>query len=294
MSKDLTIILVTFNSAKIINQSLSSINADKYDVVVVDNASADNTAQIIEGNFPKVKLIRNSKNLGFGRANNIVLKDAKTEFALLLNVDALITDQTIDKIIHLLKQNPQVAISCPIVHSAKSFDGDKTQGIPFLRINKKRNYSEDNNFYYNQFVTGAGMFMNLELMRKVGFFDEGFFLYCEDNEICKRTIKKGYKTAIIKDTKLFHLSGQSSDSSGSPKVSWHKFGWSKLYYTQRIWGRPVATLKAIRMILKLSIQMLKELINNGKASVQNIAAMKGCLAYIVGFGAFDRNDNPRG
>lgn len=293
---DITIILVTFNSAKIIKQSLERLNADKYDIVVVDNASSDDTCQIIATNFPKVKLIKDSQNIGYGRANNIALRDAKTEFALLLNVDALIEDETIDKIINLLKNNPQIAISSPIVYGAKLVDGKYVEGNRVLGLKKKKYVSEDENFYYNQFVTGAAMFLNMKVMPQVGLFDEGFFLYCEDNEICKRAIKKGYKTAIVKNTKFYHLNGGSSEISStfSAKICWHKFGWSKLYYTQKIWGRPVAMVKSIRMILKFSLMILKDLIKTHQVGVINKAGMKGCFMYLVGFGAFDKNDNPRG
>ena len=82
------------------------------------------------------------------------------------------------------------------------------------------------------------------------FFDEGFFLYGEDNEICKRVVKKGFKTAIINDTKLLHIGNSSSKitNAESTKIYWHKFGWSKLYYTQKVHGTMVAKLKAIRII----------------------------------------------
>ena len=71
MNKDLTIIIVTFNSSEVIERCLSRLNAAKYDVVVVDNASQDNTTQIVRDKFPEVKLIHSGGNLGYGRANNI-------------------------------------------------------------------------------------------------------------------------------------------------------------------------------------------------------------------------------
>jgi GT2 family glycosyltransferase len=285
----LTIILVTFNSGNIIFEALSRLNFDKYNVVVVDNKSSDDTTKIISENFPRAKLVKNSKNIGYGRANNIALREVKTEFSLLLNVDASIEEACIDKVVGLLKQNSEVAISCPIIYSTQFDEG-------FLKIKKNRHYSEDDNFYYNQFVTGAAMFLNMHKMKKIGFFDERFFLYCEDNEICKRAIKMGYKTAIIKNIKCYHLGGKSSNLTDDERVRiyWHKFGWSKLYYTQKIWGRKVAILKAIRMILKFSFLMLKELIKTKKIDVAKKTATKACLAFLVGVKAFDSNDNPSG
>jgi hypothetical protein len=140
------------------------------------------------------------------------------------------------------------------------------------------------------------MFLNMKIMRKIGFFDEGFFLYCEDNEICKRVIKKGFKTAIINDLKLLHIGNSSSKitKQESEKIYWHKFGWSKLYYTQKIHGSFIARLKAIRMILKFSIICAKELILNRKISTIKSQSLKGSIAYFIGLKAFDKNNNPRG
>ena len=84
MTKDLTIIIVTFNSSEVIGKCLENLNADKYDILVVDNTSSDDTYKIVENSFPKVEIIRNNQNSGYGRANNIGLRRAKTEFALIL------------------------------------------------------------------------------------------------------------------------------------------------------------------------------------------------------------------
>ena len=89
----LTIVIVTFNSSEIIKQSLENIDCNKYLLIIVDNASTDNTVAVIESNFPSLKIIKNNKNIGYGRANNIALRQVETEFAMILNPDAFIFEK---------------------------------------------------------------------------------------------------------------------------------------------------------------------------------------------------------
>ena len=293
----LTIVIVTFNSSEIIKQSLENIDCNKYLLIIVDNASTDNTVAVIESSFPSLKIIKNNKNIGYGRANNIALRQVETEFALLLNADATIDSENIDKVIGLMKENQDIAISGPLLFAKKYVDKNNFEEILITKINKKvRKYYENNNFYFNRFITGASMFLNMNAIKNIGFFDEGFFLYCEDNEICKRAIKHNYRVAIVKNTKFYHMSGGSCKISEKERriVHWHRLGWSKLYYTEKVWGLFVAKLKAIRVILKFSFLCLKYFFRNYKIPNNEYCGLKGSVGYLVGLKAFDKNDNPRG
>jgi GT2 family glycosyltransferase len=215
----------------------------------------------------------------------------------LLNVDATIDVENIDKIIGLMKENQDIAISDPLLFAKKYLDKNNFKEILVTKINKKvRKYHENDNFYFNQFITGASMFLNMNAMKNIGFFDEGFFLYCEDNEICKRAIKHNYKTAIVKNTKFYHVSGGSCEISEKERrvVYWHRFGWSQLYYTEKVWGLFVAKLKAIRMISKFSFLCLKYLFKIYKIPDSEYCGLKGSIGYLIGLKAFDENGNPRG
>ncbi len=280
-----------------IKACLQQFNFNKYQIIVVDNASTDNTLRIIRQHFPKVAIIQNSQNLGYSKANNIALRQIVTPFALLINVDAIIDEESIDQVLNVMEQNQQIAIAGPMVYGAEWLEGKIINPRLVSKINKKRkSYFESETCYFSQFITGAAMFFNMKIMKKIGFFDEGFFLYCEDNEICKRAEKKGYKVALIKSSKFYHLGGKSSSLSPQEikRIAWHKFGWSKLYYTRKIWGVIPAKLKAIRMIAKFSLLCLKELLFQGTISVNNKAALKGCLCFLIGIKAFDKKGSPRG
>ena len=295
-NNNLTIIIVTYNSEAIINNCLTNISLEKNEIFIVDNNSSDKTLEIVANNFPSVKIIKNNNNIGFGRANNIALAQTKNDFALILNVDAQITQEDIEKTIAIMSQNPDIAIAGGVVHNCVVENNKIISSYPCIKNLEQLENEKPQEVYFNKFVTGAGMFLNMNIMRKIGFFDEGFFLYGEDNEICKRVVKKGFKTVIINDIKLLHIGKSSSKitSAESTKIYWHKFGWSKLYYIQKVHGIIVAKLKAILMILKFSIICAKELIVNHKISAVQSQGLKGSTAYFIGLGAFDKNNKPRG
>ncbi len=296
IKNNLTIIIVTYNSQNLISNCLENINLKKNEVFVVDNNSSDATTKIVADKFPMVKIIKNSDNLGFSRANNIALSQTKNDFALILNVDAQISEEDIEKTVEIMSKNQHIAIAGGVVHNCVIENNKIVSFYPCSKNLEQLKNDQSKEIYFNKFITGAGMFLNMKIMRKIGFFDEGFFLYCEDNEICKRAIKKGFKTSIIKDTKLLHIGNSSSKITTQEleKIYWHKFGWSKLYYTEKIHGKIVAKLKAIRMITKFSIICSKELILNHKISPIKSQGLKGSIAYFVGLKAFDKNNKPRG
>jgi N-acetylglucosaminyl-diphospho-decaprenol L-rhamnosyltransferase len=297
MNKNLTIIILAYNSSHMIESCLKNLDFDQYEVIVIDNASIDDSIQIVQNKFPKAQIIKLKKNIGYGRANNVALRQVKTAFALLMNVDSIITCDNINQITTLMAKNPTIAIAGPMVYSCKLENGNIAEKDLCTKINySKHKNLEDENFYFSQFITGAAMFFNMKIMSEIGFFDEGFFLYCEDNEICKRAIKKGYKTAIVKNSKFYHLSGQSCTLTEEEafRLNWHRFGWSKAYYTEKRWGILIGKLKAITMILKFGINCLKEKIISNKVDLRNQAALQGSYAYLTGLGAFDENDEARG
>ena len=297
LHNQLTIIIATYNSSSLIYKCIKNIDLNLFKLVIVDNASSDNTIQIISQNFPQIKIIKNPKNIGFGRANNIALNHCDSNFALTLNVDARIDSIDIIKTLEVMNANQNIALAGNLVYNCKQ-DGD-SEKIEMCKknIQQLNDKTNDNEMVYlDRFITGAGMFMNMKIMRKIGFFDEGFFLYCEDNEICKRVKKFKYNTAIIKNTKLIHIGGKSSKISTEEmkRIYWHKFGWSKLYYTQKIHNKLIAHLKAIRMIVSFLIKISKHYINNRQILLPEYQGLKGCIDYLKGYKAFDINDNPRG
>jgi N-acetylglucosaminyl-diphospho-decaprenol L-rhamnosyltransferase len=281
-NRDLTIIIVTFNSAEIIDKCLKSFDNSKYDVFIIDNNSSDNTIEIVKNSFGLVKVIENSKNLGFGRANNIGLNQAQTPFALVLNPDAQIRDIDIEICLNHLKNNPQIALASPNTLSSDNFDD--------VNITHKEKIT------YCDFVVGGIMFMNLENVKKIGFFDEQFFMFAEDSIISDNSISAGFKNAIFNDAFALHIGGKSSTKTLKTHYRrfWH-LGWSKTKYKQKRKNKFNFYRSTLRIILIYFCQgIFYFLLRNKEKSVQKFAFCFGSFASLIGMKAFDKNDNPRG
>ena len=279
-----------------IGACLAKLDFNQYEIIIVDNNSSDDSCVLIEKRFPQIKLIKLAQNIGFSRANNIALRQVKTEFALILNPDAFIDFESIEKILDKMKTDSRIALAGPIIYHA-NLEAGEMKNIQLVNKCLDNVYKKDGDVYLVKFLTGAAMFIRMEIINKIGFFDENFFLYCEDNEICKRAFKKGYKNIIVEGTKLLHLSGQSTGRKNEKEVRqiyWHRFGWSKAYYTQTVHGIVVAKLKAMRMILKTLILMVKGFLLGKKISMINRATFLGAGAYLIGYGAFQKDGNARG
>jgi N-acetylglucosaminyl-diphospho-decaprenol L-rhamnosyltransferase len=281
-NKELTIIIVTFNSAEIIEKCLKSFDISKYEVLVIDNNSSDKTVEIVKKYNELVNVIENSNNLGFGRANNIGLNQAQTPFALILNPDVQIRDIDIETCLKHLKNNPQIALASPYTLSEENFENTEKY--------------KNNEIIYCDFVVGGIMFMNLENVKKFGFFDEQFFMFAEDSVICDNSILNGFKNAIFNDAFALHIGGKSSTKTLKTHFRrfWH-LGWSKTKYKQKrknIFNYIRSTLRIC--VLYFCQGIFYFLLQNKEKSGQKFAFCFGSFACFIGMKAFDKNNNPRG
>jgi GT2 family glycosyltransferase len=290
MKKKLTIVIVTFESSEIIKSCLEKINFDKYDAFVVDNNSQDGTTDIVSRDFPQANLIKLDQNIGFGRANNLALNKAQTDYSLILNPDAFMLEVDIDKALQILDDNKQFALASPRTLHQKDISDLKN----IHQDSQKERGSEP--ISNTDFVVGGVMFMRMEIFKKIGFFDERIFMFCEDNEISARSIDAGYKNAIINNSIAFHVGGSSSRKSlrTTYRRFWH-LGWSKSYWK----SRRKSWINVKRSTLRLIILHFFEFVIysarlNKEKAVSKIAFAAGCSASLVGLKPFKRNGAARG
>jgi N-acetylglucosaminyl-diphospho-decaprenol L-rhamnosyltransferase len=300
-NRELAIVIVTYNSSAVIERCLSNLDFEEYDVLVVDNASSDNTLSLIENKFPKVGIIKADKNLGYGRGNNLALKSLETEFALILNPDAVIFKNDIKKLISAIKSDESIAMAGPIILKNNPLQQEeldnKISAINRDFMGVKYDYYEMIKDYFSvRFVVGAAAILRLSILRKIGFYNEEFFLYYEDDELCKRIIKNGYKNIIVPKAIAFHVEGKSCGFSyrGLFRKNWH-LTWSKLYWKSLGKGifssKKLALRNMVRYFLKLLISLLSFNINN---TLINAGSCVGAGSFLFGFKAFDKNGNARG
>ena len=234
---DLSIIIVNYNVKEFLQNLLYSIekastNITK-EVIVVDNASDDGSVNLIKEKFPSVKLIENQSNVGFGIANNQALKLANGEFLLLINPDAVVSEDTFDKMICFFKKNPDAGLAgCKILNPdgtlqlacRRSFPGPwtsfcKVTGLSnlfpgsklFARYNLT--YLDIDQTYEVDAISGSFMMMRREVYEKVGGFDEHFFMYGEDLDLSYRIKQAGYKVFYVHTTQIIHYKGESTRRS---------------------------------------------------------------------------------
>jgi len=219
----LSIILVTFNSEPHIEECLSSIKGQSSDlnieVIVVDNASQDRTIDIVAKSFPESIIIRNGMNLGFSRANNLALKIARGDKILFLNPDTVLHNTAIVKALEIMSINPQ----CGALGANLLDDRGKPERsfarFPSLKnlilthiFSKRWRYGSLKGSYCLEKVTiaevdwilGAFLLTEKDLMEQIGGWDENFFLYGEDLDLCYRLKLRGYSILYNSGINILH------------------------------------------------------------------------------------------
>tara|TARA_B100000029_G_scaffold507007_1_gene590791 strand:- start:2463 stop:3308 length:846 start_codon:yes stop_codon:yes gene_type:complete len=233
--KDITIVITSFRSEKAIRECLKCIN-EECQVVNVENSDDKEYKNNIEKDFKNVKCILAGENLGYAKANNIGLKNTNTKYALILNPDSRLSGQTIENFFLAAKKNPDFAMIGPSTVNYKS--NQKSFSKTDLRPAES--------------IKGYAMFLNLSEFKEVGFFDENFFIYLEEIDLCKRLIKKGKKIYIDPNIQVFHEGGKSHDPLINFEMelsrNWH-WMWSQFYFEKKYHGYFFSLIKIIPKLL---------------------------------------------
>ncbi len=210
--KDITLILVTYRSESLILKNLEVLK--KFPVVIIDNSNSDELEKIIL-NYKNIDLIKSSKNLGYGVANNLGVSKATTPFILIINPDILINEDAICELFKNFLNDPQnIGILGPSLYDENM--NKRTNGtISYLdQLNGVKVSNLSNNIpSYNtccKFLMGCCYFMRKDFFNSLGGFDKNFFMYFEDNDLCDRTLKKGKYIMEVPSSKFIHLENSSS------------------------------------------------------------------------------------
>ncbi len=175
----INVIIVTYNSENFIKKCLESLinqtyNKNNYFITIVDNGSSDNTINIVK-RFSQIRIILNKKNLGFAKANNIALKYSNADYAILLNQDSIVGDDFILSLVDVMESNSQIAVCGGAEH-------------PYKKILKSHRVVEETNW-----VGLGATILRITTLKKIGFLDENYIMYCEDLDLCWRLKFSGYK-----------------------------------------------------------------------------------------------------
>lgn len=229
---DLVISIINYKTKELTSNCIRSILNNKwrysYKIWLVDNNSNDGSVEYLKKRFPKIKIIKSKKNLGFAGGHNLVLKKAKGRYFLILNSDTLIENQSLDGMIDFMDNNLDVGItSCKVLNfdgSLQPNGGDLPLGLSLINwlFNleslgiKKPMFHRIDKEYYSKirevgWVSGNFIIIRNEVLKKVGLFNEKYFMYFEDTELCYRVKKANYKIMINPNFCIKHISGGSLD-----------------------------------------------------------------------------------
>lgn len=231
--EDITVISVTYNSARILPEMLLSI-PDKVPVIIIDNASHDveTVKEIVKSR--KVKLIQNSKNIGFGAACNLAANYASTEYILYLNPDASLGKGALEALLKGAKRYPTASAMNPhfILDNGARFIRRNSVLLKKTEKYPKKWFPESD--HQVPILSGAALFIRRTIFLAVGGFDSNIFLYHEDDDLAKRLHDEFGPLMHIHDALVFHKGDASSTPSPNTQAikGWHA-GFSRVYVARK-------------------------------------------------------------
>jgi hypothetical protein len=235
---DISIVIVNYNVADALDNCLMSIHkantgSRNLEIFVVDNNSVDNSVEMVEEKYPEVNLIVNRKNIGYAKANNIALKKASGKYILILNPDTILEEGTFEKMIAFAEKNEKAgAITSKLIRTNGKLDYACKRSFPSFKVALPRilglskifpksktfgkynlTYLDEDKTWEVEAICGAFMFIPLKVLNEVGYFDEDYFMYGEDLDLCFRIGKKGYRIFYYPEVHTIHLKGESTRKS---------------------------------------------------------------------------------
>ena len=240
---DLTAIIISFHSDEKIFDCINSIGKN-IKIIVIENSNDLILKEKLELNYRNVKCILSKKNLGYAAGNNLALSLVDTKYALIINPDVILKNDTIDKFTLISKDYPEFGIIAPISKN------EKYDNLDILNDKKIKEVSN---------VKGFAMFVNMKEIKKINYFDENFFLYFEEIDLCKRFNLAKIKILIDPLLEVHHVGGSSHNTSINYQMeisrNWH-WMWSTFYYHRKHYGYFFALIKIFPKFLSALLKMI--------------------------------------
>lgn len=303
---DLSIIIVNYNVKEFLQNLLHSIEKASSkiskEVIVIDNASDDGSIEVIKEKFPSVILIENKINAGFGKANNQGLLIAKGKYILFINPDCIVSEDTFDKMISFFDEHTDCGLAgCKILNSdgtlqlacRRSFPGPwtsftKVTGLsnlfPKSRIFARYNltYLDENKTYEVDAISGSFMMMRKDVYQSIGGFDEQFFMYGEDLDLCYRVQKTGSKVFYVHSTQVIHYKGESTKRSNLDETN--------LFYDamHHFVKKHLSSFPLVEIILRTAIGFRKLFAFLGKRKLSLYSALADLVLFNISLFAAEK------
>ena len=241
---DLTVIITSFHSRDKIFSCIESIEKS-IKIIVIENSNDEKLKEEIHSKYQNVECILSKENLGYGAGNNLGLSKVETSYALIVNPDVTLNNDAVNKFFLSINNLGDFGIIAPISQNEKYNN---------FNINEDKEIKEVDN------VKGFAMFLNMKNLKQINFFDDNFFLYFEEIDLCKRLKKNNSKIFIDPTIKVSHLGGKSHNLEIEKPMelsrNWH-WMWSTFYFHKKHYGYLTAMIK---ILPKLTSSLIKFII----------------------------------
>jgi GT2 family glycosyltransferase len=274
---DVSVIIVNWNTEEILRQCLRSVYAEthgiSFEVIVIDNASSDNSVEMVRGAFCDVKLIANKKNVGFAAANNQGIAIANGRYVLLLNSDTIVLDRAIQKTIAYADGHPDTAVvGCRILNPDGSLQNSCFMFPSILNwflfstylyklFPRSQFFGREQMSWWGRedarevdVVTGCFMLVRSPAIDDVGVMDEGFFMYAEETDWCYRFKSRGWKNQFTPDGVIIHIGGASAAKLGARRARITNA--SFIRYMFKHWSRTRAFIGMYMILFFYAVRLL--------------------------------------
>ncbi len=272
---DISFVIVSYNVAEYLDRCLESIEKEmrrRYEIIVIDNGSSDDSLQVIGTRHPQAIVIQNRENRGFAAANNQGFQKASGQYIFMLNPDTLVMEGSIDKLADFMDVHKKIGISGPRnlnpdgslqrnCHHFPTLSGALWDYLQFRRyFPRSRIFGREHMTYWDygdtrevDWITGSSLMIRKDMLNELGGLDEGFFMYSEECDLCYRARKAGWKTVFFPEAAIIHFGGQSSLSrqefNPHDRMILEYLFQSRYYFFRKNYGRSrEAALKMITMI----------------------------------------------
>jgi GT2 family glycosyltransferase len=280
--QNLSIIVVSYMSDQVIHNCIDSIPKD-IQIIVVDNSSSQKFKENIEKKYDNVQCILSPRNLGMGPGNNLGLKNTKTDYAFIINPDVILEEATIDEIIYASKELKSFAALAPILND---------KNYPNYQLYQKKNILNESKVPFRvKSVDGFALVLNLKKLNQLknfknfNYFDENFFLYLENDDLCKRINDNDEFIYVVPTSKIKHLGASAVNKKYEYQIelsrNWHWI-WSKFYFNKKHNGFFIAFLDGLPTFLSAVLKSIFYYFLNNKKKDIYYHRMLGYLSALLG------------
>ena len=267
----ITVGIVTFKSEKVIFNCLKNIKEFR-NILILDNSNDKSLKKRIQIKYPKVNIILSKKNLGYGVANNIIIKKSKTPYVFILSPDVI------------LKKNCEKSL----LNSIRKLKNNFSLLSPISQVENygffEKNIKQKKKLFEVDYVNGFAILINKIRLKKVGMFDENIFLYNEEIDLCKRLKIQKEKIYIDANARVKHLGAKSTNLGFEFDKcrNWH-WMWSQVYFAKKYNNHFYVILKFVGLMFLISIKIIfYAIFFNKKKNILNMFRLSGIFNSLIG------------